>query len=563
MDGFHTRAPMIPRYRSDSAAGMTTLFVAAAAFFWIGNDRVSLWDRDEPRYAETAKQMLRRGDYIVPYFNDQFRFQKPVMTYWLVAASYAVFGENDFAARAVSGLCLAAVALLIARLGDRMFGPPAGMLAAGMFCITPMAMILGKLVLPDGPQLLAATACMTAMYRCWRRHPDAEPASSVWPLVFWIGLSCSILIKGPIVLGMITLALLTLWLLAGVRPSEFHLEWKWGTFLAVLITAPWLIAVYSAVGPAFFTESVGNQIVRRLGESFDQRFLPPGYYAVTAILCLAPWTGFVLLALVRRRHRYRERSAEAFLLAWTIGPMILLELFRSKQPHYFAPAYPAMMLLAASMLAPLVRGEYLWRRDFLGRSAGWWPIVLGIGMAFALAKFASSLDAHGKSWAFMAAAALVLSTAVAFWLLERRRLNESLAWQAVGSGAALLILATGVLPAMDRDRVAKPLAKLLAAEPQQHRLVYGCIEPSFVYYGDRPILDLKEHPGLVKPIQAGQGDYLVATTEAELPKLQALVGRPARIEHTIHGWLRMHKDTVHFVRFGTPAVAEADKEPRR
>ena len=65
--------------------------------------------------------------------------------------------ENDFAARAVSGLCLAAVLVLTARLGDRMFGPPAGMLAAAMFAVTPIAMILGKLVLPDGPQLFTVT----------------------------------------------------------------------------------------------------------------------------------------------------------------------------------------------------------------------------------------------------------------------------------------------------------------------------------------------------------------------------------------------------------------------
>jgi len=210
------------------------------------------------------------------------------------------------------------------------------------------------------------------------------------------------------------------------------------------------------------------------------------------------------------------------------------------------------------MLAPLVRGEYLWRRDFLGRSAGWWPIVLGAGGAVALAKFATTLDAVGKSWAFIAASALVLSTAASFWLLERRRLNACLAWQAIGSGAALLILAAGVLPAMDRDRVAKPLAKMLTAEAGPNHYVFGCIEPSFVYYGDRPMIDLKEQPSRAVLLQTGQGDVLVATTDIELPKLQALVGRPGTIEHSVHGWLRMHKETVHFVRFGRPAHANRD-----
>ena len=50
--------------RADSPLALPGLFVAATAFYWVGNARVSLWDRDEPRYAETAKQMRRRGDYI-------------------------------------------------------------------------------------------------------------------------------------------------------------------------------------------------------------------------------------------------------------------------------------------------------------------------------------------------------------------------------------------------------------------------------------------------------------------------------------------------------------------
>jgi 4-amino-4-deoxy-L-arabinose transferase-like glycosyltransferase len=542
--------------RTDSWVVMAAMFVLATLFFWTGNDRVSLWDRDEPRYAETAKQMRRRGDYIVPYFNDQFRFQKPVLTYWLVASSYAVFGESDFAARAVSGLCLAGVLLLMARLGDRMFGPPAGLVAAGMFCVPPMALILGKLALPDGPQLLTSTACLAAMYHCWRRESGSPKPSRFCPILFWTALAGSILVKGPIVLGMIALTFVTLWAVARIRPSEFQLGWKWGPVLTALVSLPWLAAIYSAVGPAFFSESVGNQIARRLGESFDQKFLPPGYYAATALLCLAPWTGFVLLAFVGRWRLFREKTPEAFLAAWTFGPMILLELFRSKQPHYFAPAYPAMMLLAAGYLAPVLRRETTWPTGFIGRTAGWWPAALGVGVAVALAGFGLKLDQVGAAWAFIAAAMLATSGVIGTWLLARQRVAASLKLQWVGSASALLLLAATVLPSMDPDRVAKKVAAKLSAETQPNLYVFGCIEPSFVYYGDRPVVDLKEQPTLARPIQNGEADFLVATTAAELELLQRFIGRPAHIEETIDGWLRMHKDTVHLVRFAPVRTAD-------
>jgi len=547
---------MKPFLRADSPVALATLFVVAAAFFWIGNGRTSLWDRDEPRYAETARQMRERGDYIVPYFNDQFRFQKPVLTYWLVAASYAVFGENDFAARAVSGLCLATVLVLIARLGDRMFGRPAGMLAALMFAVTPIALILGKLVLPDGPQLLASMVCMTAMYRSCRRR-DGRP-SGFWPLAFWVALAASILVKGPIVLGMVALTLVALWLLTGIRPSEFQLEWKWGPVLTLLLSLPWLAAIYSTAGPEFFSEAVGKQVVRRFGESFDQRFLPPGYYALTALLCLAPWTGFVLLAFLRRWRRFRERTPEAFLAAWTFGPMVLLELFRSKQPHYFAPAYPAMMLLAAGYLAPILRKESGWPLGFAGRTAGWWPGLIGVGAAVAVGRFGASLDRDGASWAFIAAAILAVAGATATWLMARRRLAASIQLQWVGAATALVVLVSAVLPAMDRDRVTRKIAARLSREPAPALYVFNCIEPSLVYYSHRPVIDYFEQPHLLRPLINGEVDPLVAAPASELPRLQQCVGRPAHVEETLYGWLRMHKETVHLVRFGREMATSED-----
>jgi hypothetical protein len=73
----------------------------------------ALIDRDEPRFAEASREMRERGDYIVPYFNNQFRFDKPPLTYWLQIASYRIFGENDFAARFPTAVAAALVALVL------------------------------------------------------------------------------------------------------------------------------------------------------------------------------------------------------------------------------------------------------------------------------------------------------------------------------------------------------------------------------------------------------------------------------------------------------------------
>jgi len=75
------------------------LFLGCLLLHVAGTSSLPLIDRDEPRFAEAAREMRERADFIVPYFNNQFRFDKPPLTYWFQVASYRLFGENDFAAR--------------------------------------------------------------------------------------------------------------------------------------------------------------------------------------------------------------------------------------------------------------------------------------------------------------------------------------------------------------------------------------------------------------------------------------------------------------------------------
>ena len=79
-----------------------------------------LIDRDEPRFAEASREMIERGNYIVPYFNNQLRLDKPPLTYWAQVASYQIFGENDFAARFPSAIAAALIAITIFAWGRRM-----------------------------------------------------------------------------------------------------------------------------------------------------------------------------------------------------------------------------------------------------------------------------------------------------------------------------------------------------------------------------------------------------------------------------------------------------------
>src|SRR5205814_2838282 len=93
-----------------------------AAGTWI----IPLVDRDEPRFSEASREMRERSDYVIPYFNDKYRFDKPAFIYWTQIASYSVFGENEFGARFPSVVAAALTAALLYAVGRRLGGEQTG-----------------------------------------------------------------------------------------------------------------------------------------------------------------------------------------------------------------------------------------------------------------------------------------------------------------------------------------------------------------------------------------------------------------------------------------------------
>ena len=140
-------------------------------------------DRDEPRFAEASREMRERGDYVIPYFNDKYRFDKPPFIYWTQIASYRVFGENDFAARFPSTVAAALTAVLLFAWGRRLGNERIGWWAAIVFTLCLQVFIHAKAAVADmwlvffvtaaswaGFELLADSLGRVRPRRNWRRH---------------------------------------------------------------------------------------------------------------------------------------------------------------------------------------------------------------------------------------------------------------------------------------------------------------------------------------------------------------------------------------------------------
>src|SRR5271154_674270 len=126
-----------------------SIAIFGLALLLAGNWIMPLTDRDEARFSEASREMIQRGDYVVPWFNGEWRLYKPVLIYWCQIASYRVLGVNDFAARLPSALFTTATALLLVRWGRKIAEAKTGFMAGAMYVTGLHVGIIGRAATAD------------------------------------------------------------------------------------------------------------------------------------------------------------------------------------------------------------------------------------------------------------------------------------------------------------------------------------------------------------------------------------------------------------------------------
>ena len=324
------------------------LFFGCILFHIIGTWAVPLIDRDEPRFAEASREMLERGDYIVPHFNNQLRLDKPPLTYWAQITSYKVFGENDFAARFPSAIAAALVALSIFAWGTRIGGNRVGWWAAIIFTLSLQTFIHAKAAVADMWLVLFITLAHWAGYELIQR-----PASNwKWWFVFYFSLAFGFLAKGPI-------AWTPLFTIAATkyfsRDVDLATRFKFvrGILLMLALVAFWGVPALIQTHGDFFRIGIGRHVVGRSfgameghgANSLGIYLLLLPFYFVTVFVSFFPWS-LKLPSLAKKLWGERD-EVDIYLLCGAGVIFIIFTLIKTKLPHYTLPAFPMLALLAA------------------------------------------------------------------------------------------------------------------------------------------------------------------------------------------------------------------------
>src|SRR5438270_4820799 len=175
------------------------LVLALCAFmFFFGLGAFGLVGADEPRYAQIAREMLHRHDWIVPTLNGQPWLEKPVLLYWKDMVSYSIFGVTDWAAR-VPSAAHATVLVLAVFFFMRRFRPGAE-LDAALITVSVAGMVaFGRGASTD--MLVSAPVCL-ALLAWWTWH---ETGRKLWLTAFYLLVGVGALAKGPLAPGLAVL----------------------------------------------------------------------------------------------------------------------------------------------------------------------------------------------------------------------------------------------------------------------------------------------------------------------------------------------------------------------
>jgi 4-amino-4-deoxy-L-arabinose transferase-like glycosyltransferase len=558
-----------------------------------------LWDRDEPRNAACAREMMERGDWVVPTFNDDLRTLKPAMKYWFMMVAYKAFGVSEFAARLPSAIAALLASWVTYFLGRRLFNDRVG-LWSGIVLLTCLLFGMAGHIAKIDAALTMFSALGMLAYVSFAFTPqegqEAALTSPVpqswwaWVLVY-AALGLAGLAKGlpglfpAAVIGMFLLIVqLPAWEpqswwqhgLNLVRPfSPLHF-WRvfWsmrpltGLLVVLAVAGPWYVAVGIQTDGEFLRGFFLRHHFGRAMEPMEDHSGPfLLYYLATITLGLMPWSVFLIplgIWLVGRLRENRQgvnplappqeggpRNLGLLLLACWVGVyVVLFSCSRTKLPNYIMPCFPGLALLMGAFVDEVSAGV-------VGALKAWVQVALAtlatVGVAVIVAPFFVARFVPGVEIMSALGAILAVSGAVAFVLYRQGQSLTATAVVAVSfvaCASAFFGVALGqIASSKEHPAVCEEIRQKY---PQARFATYGDVDPSWVFYATRPVITItKEGPGEKKAwtaqpmkleefVNGGEGRFLIAR-DRDWDWLRNLVPEGSRVVSEPQEFLRKGK----------------------
>lgn len=491
------------------------LALVGLLLFLPGTNLAPLIDRDEPRFAQATREMMQRHEWVVPYFNDEYRFDKPVLIYWMMRPFYALFGAHELTARMPSVLSAILLAWIMFWMGRRWFSARTGFFAAFGLLTCLQLLMHARSAVADMPMV---AMIVLAQWAAWelvqglKSNVQGQEETYPWRW-FWTlygALGVGFLAKGPVTFVVPLLTFLIFRIALWRKPVRWsRLKLVPGLAVMLGIIGAWGLPALAKTTGQFWTVGMKSHVYERGLQTFQGHGAFFLYYVVMSLVSLFPWIAFAGDGAIHLKRNWNEKNA--FLCSWLLGTYLLFSFYMTKLPHYVMPAFPAFFLILAQTAgtesAPARRR---WSRIFFGA-------VLSVLTLVALTAFAGAFlipfdPAYASLYFALIGGASVVLALAALALLWRNGHAKRMLLPLLVIALGTYLLGKGLRGATPAVQLQPVFAEMPAdAEFAFHRFK----EPSIVFYSNRKVHGLNTIEE-VAAFLAKPGPRLVVTQEREV-----------------------------------------------
>ncbi len=406
-----------PRLAKLSKRFALFLFCLFILFHSLGG--AALFEPDEGRNAEIAREILLLNDWVTPHDNFVPALDKPIFFYWLIALCYKIFGVSEWSARLPSALAALGSVALVYMFVRKSRGPREAAWSALILLTNIETFLLARIVIFDAALTFFMTLSLCSFH--WGARAQKSSARRCLLLLMYASFGAGTLLKGPIGLILPAMVICLYVLLSRNWALLRHMHLLLGSLVFFIIVAPWYIWVETR-NPGYLRYFFWEENVVRFLTPHFQRTAPWYYFFLVLIVGFLPWS-FLIPTMIRDFWKRSVDEQSIFVMVWTALPLLFFSLSSSKLPHYILPMYPALSIMTGETVA----------RRFSDRSHGrsWFlylpwlceilPILyLSVGSTWpALLPGDIRQPLAGMSQLYLFGA-MILATFAAFSLADRR-----------------------------------------------------------------------------------------------------------------------------------------------
>ncbi len=440
----------------------------------LGNS--ALFEPDEGRNAEKAREILLFGDWVTPHENFLPTLDKPIFFYWLVAISLKGFGLSEGAARLPSALAALGCIAWVYRFSRRQWGEWEALWSALILATSLEFALFSRFVIFDMTLTFFITASLFSFYAAAETDPPGS--RKIYCLLMYAAMAVGTLVKGPVALVVPGIIIFFYLLLT----RQWFLLRRLNIFLGVIvyfaIVAPWY-GWAEARNPGYLRYFLWEEHFLRYATPYFGRSKGWYYYFLVVGVGFLPWSFFIFLAA---RHLWKQKFTEThlFLVLWTILPFAFFSASNAKLPHYILPIYPAMAILTGRALAHCIRDSATKRWSLLWIPQIFLVVFLGyllIGAAWPRLLPGEIRAVATQSFSLILLLGAMISVIFGIFLIGGLRnlwTGPGAAFTSTAAILALFIILTGqIMSAASADRAARSLAQAISPLlGQEDRLVF-------------------------------------------------------------------------------------------